>query len=645
MSQLPRLFIDNPNAAPRARTEAEEEDLPPLIRLVAGAPELVANILQTLADPSDPEVACNAARDWVRVSLRAYAPATQNAFWGQLTEAVFGEYLGSFDALIEWQLPSGRSRLNRPDRPYQALFYAACRTAGTFMLVNKPYDLRFEQPWVYRVGYYVLALLGTRTALDDPDGTDSGDTWARLLLDKMRGLTGDVGGPCLLLRDPAFATAFMRRTFSLVNTDRLGRRGARRGTWMIDTAREYFPGPFNDLANPTFRLQMYRITIVDDWSEVCDRPQPLASAHEHLTKWGTILMGDAHFVLNMLEENNVDVLAYLPPDSELWTDEHLLQELDDVVYSRRRLRWPASDWAETGFLRLARRMHAMSDSIGRPSRTWHWWVNLMAKLASFEPAFVPSELKSSYLADTGLMSEAWSVYITLYLEKAQEYPSVLTSDFLKEVVRYLHGEIASSDQHRRLPVTASYSFWVSVFSNYDGALAADTMRPLRELVNSVGHDQQFLVYIVKWVPSVMDLATAPEIVEDDDEPRTPSGGIKDAAYFRFEESDALRELFGDADFLKRWAAVSKAGMPNYIIDYEGVAHAFVEKFVQLTVNNNIEQKFFDNVMNNILNPNVADFDNVQGGRWEDMLNEEAPKWTVVRGSAHSWSAGESSEED
>lgn len=651
MNQLPRLFIDNPNAAPRARTEAEEEeDLPPFLRLVAGAPELVANILQTLADPGDPEVACNTARDWVRTSLVAYAPAQHNAFWGQLTEAVFGKYLGSFDVIMEWQLPSGRSQFNRTKLPFQDMFYSVCRLASTYEWGNKPFGIVYEQPWVFRVGFYVLALLGNRNALDDPDATDAGDLWAKTLLDRMRRLERDPAGPCLLLQDPEFAIAFMRRAFRLVNTRRLGRRGSRTDNWMIDTAREYFPGPFDDIANPLFnplfRLLLYRITIVKDWSEVCDEPWLSPSAHERLTEWGKILMGDASFVLNMLEENNFEVLAYLPPDSELWTNRHLLQELDDIIYnSRDRLNWPLTQLAEDGFLKLARRVHAMSNVIGRPIKPWLWWVKLMSMLTTFESEFVPSELKSSFLADTDFMSDAWAVYISLYLANAQSIENFVSSDFLKDVVRYLHGEIASSDQHRRLPVTASYDFWRSVFSLFEGAFAADTMRSLRELVNSVGHDQQFLVYIVRIVPSLMDLATAPEIVEDDDEPRTPSGGIKDAAYFRFEESDALRALFGDADFLKRWAVVSKAGMPNYIIDYPDVAHAFVEKFVALTANNNIEHELHENVLGKVLNPNVADFDDLQAGRWEDMMNEEAPKWRVVRGSASSWPAGESSEED
>ena len=551
---LPPVFLADPRPARVPRT-AEADEAPLIITTLGATAELVANLLKAL-DGSDRSgaAACNMAATWVRLSLRAYAPAQQDEFWGELTQAVFGQYGSSMESVIRMERPSMTARDNPNELLNQAMFYNACRTRARFASMPKPFPLAHVGAETFRVGAYVLAILGNAS-------TAAGD--AHRWVDTIAARLANARTPSPLLRDGAFALAFMERALEI---GRLRPMQLDSG-WLLRKGRTLFPVPFDDPADTAFKLFLYRNSVPDDLTELSYETSDLAKIRNHLTPWGEVLMVDATFVANMLKSLRADVFLYVPLGGGVWGHASVLRAVNamtaDVIQIRMSTfdmlgRWRAGmrDFAQQAYMRF----HRHDDS--------YWWVHILSFLEKFEPYLVPYAMEFATLEPEDEIA-VWSKLVQSYMfqhdDRRDPDLDKTMSNFLLAVAKYVHGVYDPTDEELEeevievddgpLAVASNLDFWVNVMSLRSGRFAAAALLALRSArPDSVGHEQSALAAFVEAHPSLLDHA--------------------DGSLFRLDNTDKLVSLVGSFDFLARWADASTTGMPIYFIDYPEVVRAF-----------------------------------------------------------------------
>jgi len=532
--QPPFLPLDPGRLAQRPRTA--EDDEAAIIKALAGTVELVANIVK-MVDASDPfgVEACNAAADWVRLNLRAFSPAQLDSFWGELAKAVFGEYGDSMEWLERLERP-GRTRGG--ELPNQTMFYRACRRRADLMALSKPlHKLGRVEPDVFHIGSYVFALLGDHTSFVS---LGTAKRWIDRILHRLT-MTG-TDTPCMLLRDSAFATAFMRRAFSILTRDNPDAiRIERRIGWMLRTARAYFAElaawSNEDPASVEFKRYIYRNSVPSDWGELSSVTAPLSDMRRNLTTAGKLLMSDVTFVANMLRCDKMDVFLFLPVDSMLWSHPDVIgavrdSRLDPLMNREEKTRWDA---ALVDFVQLAYFVHEVAPD------DWRYWTRILSCLDTFYGDLLPYAMSYDEWVNPSARV-AWDAYIRTFLMNHRDGgDEQKRAKFFVDVCQYLHT--------RDLFLIHNVEFWSSIMMLGDPAAP---LRALRTVPGSIGHDQPTLARFV---------GNAPRLLDHADE-------------FHFEDTPQLAALLGNYRFVQHWARVSKRSMPLYFRGHERVVRSF-----------------------------------------------------------------------
>ena len=551
---LPPVFLADPRPARVPRT-AEADEAPLIITTLGATAELVANLLKAL-DGSDHsgKLACDMAAKWVGLSLRAHAPAKQEEFWGQLTEAVFGEYGTSMEVLLQSARPSMQSRANPTELLNQRMFYNACRERAGLAARPKPFPLQYEDRELFHVGAYVLALVGNAATVQLGFPSETYEWIASIIAGMNR-----TKSP--LLKDAAFALAFMQRTLAYIVTAVSPTESVRqrKQSWTLKTGRKSFPGPFDDEANIAFRVFLYQNSIPDDWTDLGSEEEDgsLDSISENLTPLGEALMKSETFVVNMLEVGRYEVFLYVPEGSSLWRHPSVLAQMSwfrggiDRNLSadeRRRCEWGLFDFALQ-----AKKFDFLPDNA-------HWWLNVMANFKHFAPWCLSTSMIERRLTARD-EDNHWEWFINQYMT-LHEDDSELINRLLEDVTKYMHGMYAApyyDTPPAPLPIAFDPWFWTKVFALKMGRFKVQAFRALRSIAGSIGHDQPTLVTFVESQPGLLNLV---------DE-------------FRLENTPELKALVDSMAFVQLWAAISTVGMPSYFAEYEEIVAAFASTMIRI----------------------------------------------------------------
>jgi len=576
---LPQLFL-TPSRAAQAARRTQDEDQADFIWKIAGTAELVAAILKQLdgsdsdgmVDP-DGRRACDQAAAFARLNVYAYTVARQEDFWAALTKAVFGEYGDSMDALKRLERPE----VARPnERRNHTMFKNACLRRAGLASRAKPYDFTYEFPDVFRVGAYVLALMGTVWSFVGEGQRGVAFDWIDRIAQR---LTPANGEPSPLLQDAAFALAFMQRALQVVSViEDAGLMRERREGWVLQQGRQIFPAVFADPRATEFKLFLYRNSVPDDWGPLSlVRTDDPSEIRNHLTDLGELLVNDFDFVVNALKLDQFVVFLFLPERSPLWTHPDVVHEVVDMLTSKHEIKLQPPDLREeaalVAFARRARADYSTSD----------WWELLLAHLDQFYPDILPDAMHEAERGGTiphqnysffGLPHASemhpWWELVSNFVD--QHGHDSTTAEYIDAVVKHLHGYGPTGEKVRdAYTITTAYELWrrLMITRSRDERFRRRLLQSLQSVPESVFHAQPFLVYVLGVFPDMMGYAHASR--------HHTAAELRAAAAwlgFHLEETDALVDLVSDSEFIKQWAVETPTGIPSYFSNYKRVAEAF-----------------------------------------------------------------------
>lgn len=567
---LPHLFLTNPGAAQAAR-RTRDEDQADFIWKIAGTAELVAAILEQL-DGSDPDGtrACDQATAFARLNVYAYTETRQEGFWAALTEAVFGKYGDSMEALERLERPE----VARPnERRNHTMFKNACLRRAGILSRPKPYDLTYVVPDVFRVGAYVLALMGTVWSFGWHERGAAFDWIAEIV----HRLSPEGRPPSPLVRDAAFALAFMQRALEVVAS--IGETNLMRERlegWVLKQGQQIFPAVFADPGATEFKLFLYRNSKIDAWSLLSNDAENPSEVGNHLTDLGRLLVNDFDFVVNALKLEQFGVFLFLPERSPLWTHPAVAHEVEDMLASEYAIVLRRSEFREAGLVAFARRARAYYS-------TGDWWENLLAHFDQFYPYLLPDDMIEAEQGGTiphrnytffrlphlSEMGPWWALVSNFVNRHGHDDAS---AKYIYDVVQYMHGYDPEGEKVRdAYTITTAYAFWRKLMEIRadDEWFRRRLLQSLQSVPESVFHAQPFLVDVLGVFPSMMGYAHASRH-------HTADELLAAEAWlgFHLEETDALVDLVSDVEFVKQWANGTPTGIPSYFSDYKRVAGAF-----------------------------------------------------------------------